>query len=138
LVDDELGADEIQEFCDAIVDCDPPAARDWLLDYFSRVRVIYAFQLLTGTEKQSGWEILGSLRNAIWRNVGGIIQADGEGFSNEEGYHILWQFSESVRGNWWMGVLENGSWVHFEMDLGNPQHREAFLAGNVPAGVLRK
>jgi hypothetical protein len=136
-VDDELGAEEIEEFRDELADCKPKAAREWLLDYFSRVRVIYAFQLVGGTEREQRWEILGSLKNAIWREAAGIIQADGEGFTDEEGYHILWQFSDSVKGNWWMGVLQKGSWVHFEIDLGNPQHRRAFLAGKVPAGAVR-
>lgn len=64
-----------------------------------------------------------------------IIQADLEGFTNEEGYHILWQFSDPVTGPWWMGVLKNNAWVHFQMDLGNVSHREAFLRGEVPQRV---
>jgi hypothetical protein len=36
---------------------------------------------------------------------------------------------------WWMGVLRNGSWTHFEMDLANRMHRKAFLQGEVPDGV---
>jgi hypothetical protein len=71
------------------------------------------------------------------RHVSGIFQADREGFSNEDRYHILWQFSDSTAGNWWMGVLKDGSWVHFEMDLGNPQQWESFFAGELPAGVVR-
>ena len=80
---------------------------------------------------------LSVVRSAVWSAAPAILQADGEGFSNEDGYHILWQFSDSVSGKWWMGVLENGKWVHFQMDLGNPQHRSAFLAGEVPAAVKR-
>ena len=135
--DEGLGASEIQEFLEEIADGRPKSAAVWLKDYLSRIRAIYALQLLSGTEVAGGWTILGSIKNAIWRKAGGIFQADREGFSNEDGYHILWQFSDSVSGNWWMGVIENGAWVHFEMDLGNPQHREAFFAGNVPAGVVR-
>lgn len=131
-------AEEVQEFRDEIADCRPLAGRDWLLDYLTRVRAIYVFQLLAGTDRPKGWEILGSLKNAIRREAGGIIQADGEGFSNEEGYHILWQFSQRVTGSWWMAVLQNGSWVRFQMDLGNRQHREAFIAGRVPDGVIQK
>jgi hypothetical protein len=64
-----------------------------------------------------------------------IVQADGEGFTNEDGYHIIWDFSDQVTGPWWMAVLVNGRWVPFKMDLANRGHREAFLAGRVPAGV---
>lgn len=34
-----------------------------------------------------------------------------------------------------MGVLKDGTWLHFQMDLGNKKHRAAFLQGNVPEGV---
>ena len=63
------------------------------------------------------------------------MQADREGFSNEDGYHILWQFSESAKGDWWMGVLRDGSWTHFQMDLGNLKQRESFFQGLVPDGA---
>jgi len=55
-----------------------------------------------------------------------------EGFTNEDGYQIVWQFSDSVSGPWNMGVLQDGIWHHFEMDLGDPDHRVAFLKGRVP------
>jgi hypothetical protein len=126
---------EIQEFLDEIADCKPPSAAEWLAEYFPKVRTIYAFQLLHGTDVKNGWEILGTVKDALHAHVRGIIQADGEGFSNEEGFHILWQFADSVTGEWWMGVLQNGKWVHFQMDLGNKNHREAFLLGKVPKGV---
>ena len=63
-------------------------------------------------------------------------QADGEGFTNEEGYHIVWQFSDSVSGPWKMGVLQDGVWHHFTMDLGDPDHRAAFLEGSVPDDLI--
>ena len=56
------------------------------------MKVIYAFQLLSGTEVNDGWDGVHFLRGRIWRELGGILQADLEGFSNEDGYHILWQF----------------------------------------------
>ena len=84
-----------------------------------------------------GWEILGSAKEAVLSSVGGVVQADNEGFSNEEGYHILWQFSDDVSGEWWMAVLNDGQWQKFKMDLGNPAHRAAFTAGEIPMGVER-
>jgi RNA polymerase sigma factor (sigma-70 family) len=58
-----------------------------------------------------------------------------QGFSNEDGYHILWQFSDSVDGEWWMGVLQDGRWQHFQMDLGNRKQRESFFQGQIPDGT---
>ena len=75
---------------------------------------------------------LHALRSALWERGDAIIQADGEGFTNEEGYHIVWQFADAVSGPWKMGVLQDGVWQHFTMDLGDPDHRAAFLKGAVP------
>lgn len=88
-----------------------------------------------GPTFNDGWSRLHSVYNAVWQAAGGILQSDGEGFSNEAGYTILWQFSEAATGSWNVGVLSDGRWVHFEIDLGNSEHREAFLQGMVPAGV---
>src|SRR5512135_3082541 len=70
--------------------------------------------------------------STLWERGDAIIQADGEGFTNEEGYHIVWQFADHVSGPWKMGVLQDGVWQHFTMDLGDPDHRSAFLRGAVP------
>jgi hypothetical protein len=131
----DLVSEEIEEFLEEIVDCKPASAAAWLAEYLPTVKTIYAFQLLSGTDEQNGWEILGKVKDLIFTQVGGIIQADREGFSDEKGYHILWQFSNSVKRPWWMSVLKDGQWVRFQMDLGNRKHRAAFFRGQVPAGV---
>jgi hypothetical protein len=135
VVPGELGADEVAEFVDEIEECKPASAANWLRDYLAKVKCIYAFQVLSGTDKNDGWAAMYAVRDAIREVVGGIIQADGEGFSNEEGYHILWQFSDRVKGPWWMAVLRDGEWATFQMQLGNRKHREAFFRGEIPAGV---
>lgn len=67
------------------------------------------------------------------------MQADFEGFSNENGHHILWQFGEDVEGEWHIAVLDHkGKWVAFTVDLGDPEHKQAFLDGRVPVGVTVK
>lgn len=132
-----LAEEEIGEFQTEIADCFPKSAANWLLSYLKSVRTIYAFRILSGTYAENGWEILGAVKGAVWRSVGGIIQADNEGFSNEDGYHILWQFSDDVEGPWWMAILKDGRWENFKMDLGNPTHRAAFTAGKIPTGAER-
>lgn len=132
----ELGAEELKEFIEEVSSYKPPSAVAWLKDYFPTVKVIYAFQLLNGTDVNDGWAPMHRVYNAIWNAAGGILQADGEGFSNEDGYTILWQFSEKASGAWNVGVLiDGGHWAHFEIELGNARHREAFLRGEVPAGA---
>jgi len=132
----ELAEEEIQEFIEEIEDARPQSAARWLTAYLPRVKVIYAFQVLGSADRGDGWSILGAVRSALWSVCGGIVQADAEGFSNEDGYHILWQFSEDVSGPWSMAVLNtDGSWSAFQMELGDPAQREAFLAGRVPEGA---
>jgi hypothetical protein len=132
--DGSLGSVELAEFADEVRLCKPVSASNWLLNYFLRVRCIYAFQILSGIDHNDGWEIFGSVKSAVWSAAPSILQADDEGFSNEDGYHILWQFNDSVDGPWWMGVLRDGKWTHFEMDLGNKKQRESFFKGDVPKG----
>ncbi|WP_395752199.1 hypothetical protein [Prosthecobacter sp.] len=130
-----VASEELEEFADELADGRPASAAQWLLDYFKGVRSIYACQVLSGTEHKNGWEILGAVKNRIWSAAPSILQADREGFSNESGYHILWQFSESAEGDWWMAVLKEGEWAPFLMDLGSSTHREAFFQGLIPEGA---
>lgn len=83
--------------------------------------------------EDENFQIVGNIKSTIWSKVGGILQADNEGFSNEDGYHILWQFSDDVSGEWNMAVKNFfGKWTNFTMDLGDLKQREEFWAGNVP------
>jgi len=128
------GRAEIERLRESIASCDPPSGRRWVAEYLASVRVIYAFQVLIGAEFENGWALLQSVRDRIW-TVGGVMQVDGEGYTNEEGYHILWQFPEGVSGPWWMGLRRDGQWVHFRMDLGDETGREAFCRGEIPPDV---
>ncbi|GIK11288.1 MAG: hypothetical protein BroJett001_33540 [Chloroflexota bacterium] len=131
-----LGFEEIQEFVDEIESAKPVSAAKWLKGYLPKVKVIYAFQILFGNGKSDDWKILHTLQGKIWKTVGGILQADNEGFSNKNGYHILWQFSDHAKGMWNMAVRNIfGGWNKFQMDLGNLEHRKAFQEGKVPKRV---
>jgi hypothetical protein len=134
----ELGADEIAKFIEEVADLRPTSAARWLAHYLPTVKAIYAFQLLSGVDDGDGWKAVQAMKGELWGRLGGIFQADGEGFSNTDGYHILWQFPDDVSGSWNMAVLErDGTWTPFEMELGNPQHRETFMAGQVPETAKR-
>jgi hypothetical protein len=130
--DGSLGQDEVAEFIEETQDCKPESGVAWLAEFLAEVKTVYAFQHLQGAETEEGGNALHAVRSALWERGDAIIQADGEGFTNEDGFHIVWQFSDSVSGPWNMGVLQDGTWHHFKMDLGDPDHREAFLNGEVP------
>lgn len=133
--DGSVGQDEVADFLEDLRDCKPNSGVQWLEDYLDSVKTVYAFQHLQGAEMVEGGNALHALRSALWERGDAIIQADGEGFTNEEGFHIVWQFSDSVSGPWKMGVLQDGVWQHFTMDLGDPDHRTAFLKGAVPGDL---
>jgi hypothetical protein len=128
-------AEELREFIEEIQDCKPQSGAAWLVSFLRDVQTICAFQHLPGTERAGGAQSLRVVAEAIWARGDAVIQADGEGFTNEDGYHILWQFSERVTGPWWMAVRQDNGWVGFQMELGNREHRDAFMAGRVPDGV---
>lgn len=130
-----MASEEIEEFVEELDELLPASGAEWLRGYLPQVRVIYAFQILGGADDANGWDLIGAVKNKLWNELGGIFQADGEGFSNEDGYHVVWQFSDHVSGPWWMGVRSDGKWVHFRMELGDKAQREAFFRGEVPAGA---
>ena len=130
-----VGSDEIREFIEELDDGEPKSSAEWLREYLPRVRTIYAFQVLSGADVRNGWASIHALIACLHSSLGGIIQADGEGFSNENGDHILWQFDDDVRGKWWMALLQDGKWVRFRMNLGNLKQRAAFMRGEIPPGV---
>jgi hypothetical protein len=130
-----IGQDEIADFIEELQGCKPESGVQWLEEYLAEVKMIYAFQHLQGAETVEGGNALHALRSALWERGEAIIQADNEGFTNEDGYHIVWQFSDSVSGPWNMGVLQDGVWYHFTMDLGDSDHRLAFFNGEVPSDL---
>jgi len=133
---DSLGRNELIEFEEEIENCKPRSAVEWLKKFFKTVEVIYAFQIFDFSDYTRGWEIIGQTKNLLMNITQGIIQADYEGFSNEEGYHILWQFSDNVEGDWSMALLSpSDEWIKFKMDLGNKSHRAAFMDGKIPQGI---
>jgi hypothetical protein len=135
VTDGSLGQDEIADFLEDLADAKPENNVAWLEDYLDEVRTVYVFEHLQGAETMDGLSALHGLRATLMDRGEAILQADGEGFTNEAGFHVVWQFSDAVAGPWNMGVLQDGVWHQFAMDLGDPDHRAAFLAGEVPADV---
>jgi hypothetical protein len=136
VVPGELGGEELMEFIEEVPYYKPESAVKWLETFLPTVKVIYSFQLLFGTDVQDGFEIMHRVYDSVWRHAGGILQADQEGFTNERGRTILWEFDDHVTGLWDMGVLgPNNDWIHFEMDLGNDAQRQSFWRGEVPVGA---
>ena len=123
---------DVAEFIDETRDCKPETGVQWLHEFLADVKNVYEFQHLQGAETEDGGNALHALRSHLWERGDAILQADNEGFTNEEGFHIVWQFADTVSGAWNMAVLQDGTWHQFKMDLGDPDHRDAFFRGEVP------
>jgi hypothetical protein len=133
----KLAQQELDEFKAIIRAHQPLSAVHWLDNYFGRIKVVYAFRVLDAALLEDNIEIVSNLKTAIWARTGGLLQNDLEGFSNDNGDHILWQFPDDVTGDKYCAVLANGVWVRFRMDLGDPFQRMAFWAGEVPQMAVR-
>ena len=137
--DETLTAEEISEFRDELASSKPVSNAEWASRYLASTAALFACQVLkAGFDDEFGAVPAKSLW-AIRRHLGGgIIQADGEGFSNEAGYHITWSFSDHVSGPWWMAIREGDGWIAFQMDLANREHRRDFCEGRAPPDVEPK
>lgn len=133
-----IGREELDEFKQSILEFQPASAAKWLHNFFDQVKVIYAIELLPIGLEPENYHIITTTQGVIWELVNGILQADEEGFTNEEGYHILWQFPDDADGEWNCAVLnDKGEWENFNMDLADEKQRAEFKAGKVPAGAKR-
>jgi len=114
---------------------EPRVNVQWIAQYFLQIKTIYMFRCSNGSDSalELVREIIDSLQND---DESGLMYAELEGWSNEDGYHITWGFTESVTGPWWMAVRAGDGWDTFQMELGNSEHRSAFKAGTVPPGLV--
>lgn len=135
VADGSAGQDEIADLLEDARDARPESALRWLEEFLAEAQTVFSFQHLQGSEFVEGAAALHALRQKLFERGESILQADNEGFTNEDGYHILWQFADSVSGVWNMAVLQDDAWRNFAMDLGDPGHRAAFLQGEVPADL---
>lgn len=111
---------------------EPLSASAWLSSFLPSVQTIWGVNLYAGLNEPGGYPALGAVKDAIWGAVGGIQYVTDEGFTNEEGYQITWEFGPEASGTWWMALMKDGAWARFEADLGNPVHKARFLAGQIP------
>jgi hypothetical protein len=121
----------------------PLNAGEWIRDYFSDVKTIYTFQVFPESITGKGWQVLGRIQSLLHDWLVGIIQADREGYYNENGDFILWQMYEGASGAIQAATLdEKGRWISYRLSLNHPQAVARFKEGLPPArgflGRLRR
>lgn len=111
----------------------PINAREWLEEYFTTVKSIFTFHLFPDRMGKHSWSGLGRVQNFLKDSLNGIIQADREGFYNEEGYYILWQMYEGASGIISAASLnETGEWVSYLLKLKDEKAVNLFKQGIAP------
>jgi hypothetical protein len=114
---------------------EPAVNTQWVMQYLTRVQTVYMFRC-SNSAPDTNLELVRDIVDSLQHDEdGGLLYAELEGWSNEEGYQITWEFSDRVSGSWWMALRRDDGWETFQMELGNRAHRQAFKSGQVPAGV---
>jgi hypothetical protein len=134
----DMVQEELADFRAELKDALPKNAARWAREQLEQVKSIYAVQILaTDSDDDESEDSLPSVLLALLQGyLGGMIQGDGEGFSNDDGALVVWQFSDDAQGEWLAAVMDGqGGWTPFMMDIGEPAHRAAFREGRVPAGA---
>jgi hypothetical protein len=135
VADDTPGARALYAIAAPLAGAQPAAGAEWVWGYVARVRTIYVVRALPGADEGDGWDAIAAVRNALWSNLDGILQADGKGFTNESGAQVVWQSPADATGTTWVAVRRDDAWLPFELALEDPAQREHFLRGEVPPGV---
>lgn len=112
----------------------PASAVKWICQYMKSVKVIYRFRPMPGIDTELGFELFNEVWTRLKNIEPGIVHCVDEGFTNEDGAQITWEFPESSSGTVKAAVLEaeGGSWREFQLDLANQEQQSSFLAGKCP------
>jgi hypothetical protein len=103
---DTIFDEELAEFLDTLGSALPRSGAEWVADYLRSAQTIYAARYLEAAFELAEDDHPGpaDILWAIEKKLGGILQADGEGFTNEEGYTVVWDFKDDANGPWWVAV----------------------------------
>ncbi len=133
--DDAIAKKELKDFKKILKKATPTTSSEWLQNYIKDVEVIYAIEIFPEISQYSGWEVLSSIQSFIFKQMNSaIVQSNNEGFTNEDGFNILWQFtSKNLKGKCYSAILDkSGAWVPFIMDLTNEDQILDFQDGLIP------
>lgn len=131
---DDYIADVVRRLLDDKEPVKPHSAVKWLCNFMTKVQTVYVLRPQQSLYDEPGWEIF----NEFWTNLKdlepGIVHCQGEGFTNEQGAQITWEFPAGASGDWKMALFDSrkNSWIEFSMDLANQEQRSLFLAGTLP------
>ena len=130
-----IGQDEVADFIEETQDCRPETGVAWLHEFLAEVKTVYAFQHLQGSEMVDGGNALHALRSHLWERGDAILRPTMKGSPTK-------RVSISC-GNSLIRCRGHGIWVCYKTapgiisrwTLAIPDHREAFLNGEMPGDL---
>ncbi len=126
--------DTVRQLLDHKNPVKPTSAVKWLCQYMSQVKVLYEFRPLKANQTDQGWKLFYEVWTNLRQTLQGIVHLDEEGFTNEDGAQITWEYPGEETGDLKVAVLnETGEgWIEYTIDLANREQVELFMAGKVP------
>ena len=112
----------------------PESAVRWLCQFMTRVKVLYEFRPMQGIKQDKGWLLFNEVWTNLRESLQGIVHLDEEGFTNQQGAQITWEYPGDETGDLKVAVLDESGeqWIEYTMDLANQEHKQLFMAGKAP------
>ncbi|MGM0418882.1 MAG: hypothetical protein ACQEQS_09185 [Thermodesulfobacteriota bacterium] len=111
----------------------PLKSAKWVKKYLKKTSVLYEFIPLADLETEEDWEIFSLLYIEAWAYLRGIFQIKNEGFTNESGDIIFWDFPYDATGSRTAALRTfTGRWKTFELDIEDNSQKNKFLKGKIP------
>jgi hypothetical protein len=112
----------------------PERGSRWVADWLQGAQTWYSFTPHSSDRDDEAMDVLRAIMWSIQRDTNGLAYADLEGWSNQEGDQITWQFTERPHtGLWWFAVLDDsGAWQRCRIDLSDTRQCEEFRSGRIP------
>lgn len=125
---------ELDEIIQELDGVEPASGAAWVADYLRSAKTIYRF-----TPHHEDFELaMEALRAVMWgiqKESAGIAYAEGEGWSNQDGCQVTWEFDreDGLEGAWQVAVLDSaGHWQSFSLELSDRAQCRAFREGRSP------
>jgi hypothetical protein len=102
-----LGEEEVEEFDAELKAALPRSGAKWVRSFLKKVKTVYAVQLHWASKEHP--KAIEAIIEGLRIATKGIVQADFQGFSNQSGDLVVWQFSPHAKGEWTLAVLRKGN-----------------------------
>jgi hypothetical protein len=120
---------------DKALELKPANAAEWVAEFLEEATYIYRLELEDALWDDSHEAVLDEVLDFLFEEVGGILYADAEGFTNEDSEYILLEPDIGDEDPIQAAVLDEEGWQSFELDPSDAAQWQAFQQGQRPAAA---